>query len=218
MTRNAAIALPVRPKAAQAGRCSGCRRICPGYDAGAELRRWPVVSRPSATTRRAAISRAGNDEGEDDVSVARFCRVKEGVYTRPVAWVPLCPHACVNGPGDANPYRRANFQHCVPGISGRSWMVRNRRHPELSSVLVTQEQPVAGDSCHRQCHWKQWWTAAVGDDYEPVVTCGNSGGGVRYGGRSWFWIGLDGRGVKSMRRRRVCRPVSAGLLTRARPG
>jgi transposase len=33
----------VRPKAAQVGRCSRCRKVCPGYDAGAGLRRWRTL-------------------------------------------------------------------------------------------------------------------------------------------------------------------------------
>jgi transposase len=33
----------VRPKAGQAGRCSRCRRVCAGYDAGTGLRRWRSV-------------------------------------------------------------------------------------------------------------------------------------------------------------------------------
>ena len=33
----------VRPKAAQARRCSQCRAVCPGYDAGVGLRRWRTL-------------------------------------------------------------------------------------------------------------------------------------------------------------------------------
>ena len=33
----------VRPKAAQARRCSQCRAVCPGYDAGGGLRRWRTL-------------------------------------------------------------------------------------------------------------------------------------------------------------------------------
>jgi transposase len=33
----------VRPKAARAGRCSRCRAVCPGYDAGGGVRRWRAL-------------------------------------------------------------------------------------------------------------------------------------------------------------------------------
>ena len=37
------LVLRVRPKAGQAGRCSRCRAVRPGYDAGDGLRRWRTV-------------------------------------------------------------------------------------------------------------------------------------------------------------------------------
>jgi len=33
----------VRPKAGQVGRCSRCRKVCPGYDAGGGLRQWRTL-------------------------------------------------------------------------------------------------------------------------------------------------------------------------------
>jgi len=33
----------VRPKASQAGRCSRCRRRCPGYDSEDGTRRWRTL-------------------------------------------------------------------------------------------------------------------------------------------------------------------------------
>ena len=37
------LVLSVRPQAAQAGRCSRCRKRCPGYDGGDGLRRWRTL-------------------------------------------------------------------------------------------------------------------------------------------------------------------------------
>ena len=37
------LVLSVRPKAAEAGRCSRCRRRCPGYDGGDGIRRWRTL-------------------------------------------------------------------------------------------------------------------------------------------------------------------------------
>lgn len=37
------LVLSVRPKASQAGRCSRCRRRCPGYDGGDGMRRWRTL-------------------------------------------------------------------------------------------------------------------------------------------------------------------------------
>jgi transposase len=37
------LVIRVRPKSSQAGRCSQCRKSCPGYDAGAGTRRWRTL-------------------------------------------------------------------------------------------------------------------------------------------------------------------------------
>jgi hypothetical protein len=37
------LVLSVGPKASRAGRCSRCRRRCPGYDSGGETRRWHTL-------------------------------------------------------------------------------------------------------------------------------------------------------------------------------
>lgn len=42
-TSSEVLVLSVRPKASQAGRCSRCRRRCPGYDGGDDLRRWRTL-------------------------------------------------------------------------------------------------------------------------------------------------------------------------------
>jgi transposase len=42
-TASEVLVLSVRPKASLAGRCSRCRRRCPGYDGGDGIRRWRTL-------------------------------------------------------------------------------------------------------------------------------------------------------------------------------
>ena len=42
-TTSEVLVLSVRPKASQAGRCSRCRKRCPGYDGGDGIRRWRTL-------------------------------------------------------------------------------------------------------------------------------------------------------------------------------
>jgi len=42
-TTSEVLVLSVRPKASQAGRCSRCRKRCPGYDGGDGVRRWRTL-------------------------------------------------------------------------------------------------------------------------------------------------------------------------------
>jgi transposase len=42
-TTSEVLVFSVRPKASQAGRCSRCRRRCPGYDGGDGIRRWRTL-------------------------------------------------------------------------------------------------------------------------------------------------------------------------------
>ena len=44
------LVLTVRPKASEAGRCSRCRRRCPGYDGGDGTRKWRTLDMGTTKT------------------------------------------------------------------------------------------------------------------------------------------------------------------------
>jgi len=92
------LVLSVRPKAAQAGRCSRCRKRCPGYDGGDGIRRWRTLD--VGTTKaylQAAVPRV--ECPEDGVVVAHVPWARPGAkHTRlfedTCAW--LAAHAALS--------------------------------------------------------------------------------------------------------------------------
>lgn len=63
----------VRPKAAQAGRCSRCRAVRPGYDVGGGLRRWRTLD-------------VGTMKTYLEAPVPRVCCPEHGVVVAHVPW------------------------------------------------------------------------------------------------------------------------------------
>jgi len=88
----------VRPKAAEAGRCSRCRRRCPGYDDGAGVRRWRTLD--VGTTKaylQASVARV--ECGEHGVVVAHVPWARPGakhtwLFEDTCAW--LAAHAAMS--------------------------------------------------------------------------------------------------------------------------
>ena len=76
-TTSEVLVLSVRPKASQAGRCSRCRKRCPGYDGGDGIRRWRTLD--VGTTKaylQAAVPRV--ECPEDGVVVAHVPWARPG--------------------------------------------------------------------------------------------------------------------------------------------
>ena len=67
------LVLSVRPKASQAGRCSRCRRRCPGYDGGVGPRRWRTLD-------------VGTTKTYLQASVPRVQCAQHGVVVAHVPW------------------------------------------------------------------------------------------------------------------------------------
>ena len=67
----------VRPKASQAGRCSRCRKRCPGYDAGGRdgdgIRRWRTLD-------------VGTTKAYLQAAVPRVSCAEDGVVVAHVPW------------------------------------------------------------------------------------------------------------------------------------
>jgi transposase len=88
----------VRPKAAEAGRCSRCRRRCPGYDGGDGLRRWRTLD--VGTTKAYLQAAAPRVEcGEHGVVVAHVPWARPGakhtwLFEDTCAW--LAAHAAMS--------------------------------------------------------------------------------------------------------------------------
>ncbi|MGK2880120.1 MAG: transposase family protein, partial [Mycobacterium sp.] len=67
----------VRPRASQAGRCSRCRKRCPGYDGGDGIRRWRILDvGTSKAYLQAAVPRV--ECPEDGVVVAHVPWARPG--------------------------------------------------------------------------------------------------------------------------------------------
>lgn len=76
-TASEVLVFSVRPKASQAGRCSRCRKRCPGYDGGDGIRRWRTLD--VGTTKaylQAAVPRV--ECPEDGVVVAHVPWARPG--------------------------------------------------------------------------------------------------------------------------------------------
>ena len=76
-TTSEVLVFSVRPKASQAGRCSRCRKRCPGYDGGDGIRRWRTLD--VGTTKaylQAAVPRV--ECPEDGVVVAHVPWARPG--------------------------------------------------------------------------------------------------------------------------------------------
>jgi transposase len=67
------LVLRVRPRATQAGRCSRCRAVRPGYDTGAGLRRWRTLD-------------VGTMKTYLEAPVPRVCCPEHGVVVAHVPW------------------------------------------------------------------------------------------------------------------------------------
>jgi len=72
-TATEVLVLSVRPKACQAGRCSRCRKRCPGYDGGDGTRRWRTLD-------------AGTTKAYLQASVPRVACNEHGVVVAHVPW------------------------------------------------------------------------------------------------------------------------------------
>jgi len=67
------LVLTVRAKASQAGRCSRCRRRCPGYDGGDAIRRWRTLD-------------VGTSKAYLQAAVPRVKCPEDGVVVAHVPW------------------------------------------------------------------------------------------------------------------------------------